>query len=326
MSTKKPSQIKLKEPIFICGEGRSGTKLLRDTLARHSSINFFRCETYIFVKSKIHKIKNLEKAEKSLELDYLVKSVLACITSKNKNEAARAIKDKNFNPEIESLSQELQAQYQLEFNKLDIFDKAAHLLTVKKDKSRWLEKTPFHVYYLNEIFEKYPNAKVVLTVRNPKAVYASWKRKDADKSLIGISKSWNKVSQAIISAEKNLKNVHLLKFEDLVAEPKLSLKKLCEFIGEDFEDSLLDAEVVNSKFSENKTKGFDKDIINRWQKQLSEKEVDLIDRLCLENENNLGYETSNNDLETKLKLLDYAFYYLSYIMKKIKKLLSWLKI
>ena len=271
MNNTSSIQTKLKEPIFICGEGRSGTKLLRDTLARHSSINFFRCETYIFVKSKIHRIKNLEIAERSADLDYLIKSVLACIISKNKNIAAKTIKDRNFNHEIETLCNELKENYKLNFNTLDIFDKAAQLLTIKSHKLRWLEKTPFHVYYLDEIFSKYPNAKVILTVRDPRAVYASWKKKDLDKSLIGVAKSWNKVAKTIIESKDKYSNVFLLKFEELISQPQESLTQLCDFIGEDFENSLLDAEVVNSKFEENKKKGFDKEIINRWREQLSPK-------------------------------------------------------
>jgi hypothetical protein len=326
MNSENHTQIKLKDPIFICGEGRSGTKLLRDTLARHSGINFFRCETYIFVKSNLHRIKNLDEAEKSGDLDYLIKSVLACILSKNKNQAAKAIKTKSFNPEIETLCFELKKNYDLSFDKLDIFDKVAHLITIQKNKQRWLEKTPFHIYYLDEIFSKYPQAKVILTVRDPKAVYASWKKKDKNKSLIGVSKSWNKVANTILQAKEKYPNIFLLRFEDLVSCPKEELTKLCEFIEEDFEESLLNAEVVNSKFEENKRKGFDKEIINRWQNQLSIKEMKLIDHLCMENENKLGYKASRPDLETTISLIDYIYYYISYIIKKIIKLLSWLRI
>lgn len=320
------STTELKDPIFICGEGRSGTKLLRDTLARHSSIHFFRCETYIFVSSKIHRIKNLELAERSGDLDYLLKSILACMISKNKNHAAKAIKHNDFNPEIETLALEIKENYRLEFNTLDIFDKAAKHLTLRNHKSRWLEKTPFHIYYLDEILSKYPNAKIILTVRNPKAVYASWKRKDADKSLIGVSKSWNKVARTILSTKDKYKNVLLLKFEDLILEPQVQLEKICEFIGEDFEEQLLDAQVVNSKFEENKSEGFDKSIINRWQEQLNSKEINLIDYLCSKNQRLLGYETIDADLETSINLMDYIIYYISFIIKKVKKLLSWLKI
>lgn len=113
---------KLNEPIFICGEGRSGTKLLRDTLARHSKIHFFKCETYIFVKSKIHRIKNLSLAEKSGDIDYLLNSVLACLLSKNKNIAAAKIKNKDFDGELVNIAKEIKANYDLSFDTIDVFD------------------------------------------------------------------------------------------------------------------------------------------------------------------------------------------------------------
>lgn len=316
----------LKDPIFICGEGRSGTKLLRDTLSRHSSINIFRCETYIFVKSKIHRIKNLSRAEKSKDLDYLIKSVFACLISKNKNEAASLIKSKDFGVDIELLCSELKKNYELKHNSLDIFDKAAHLLTVKNNKKRWLEKTPFHIYYLEEITSKYPNARIILTVRDPKAVYASWKKRDKDKSLIGVAKSWNKVAQEILNAKEKYPNVFLIKFEDLVSSPKEKLSELCSFIDEEFEESLLDAQVVNSNFDENKKIGFDKSIINRWERQLKKKEIRLIDDLCSEKELLLGYELTQDSLLTQLNLMDYLSYYLNYLIKKLKKLSSWLRV
>jgi hypothetical protein len=321
------TQTKLKDPIFVCGEGRSGTKLIRDTLARHSNINFFRCETYLFVESKIHKIKALDDATKSKDLEYLTKAVLTCLLSKNKNIANKVIKTKDFNPEIESLSKELLEKEGLKMDKLDIFDKAAKHLTLKADKLRWLEKTPFHVYYLKEILTKYPKAKIILTLRNPKAVYASWKKKDNNKSLIGVARSWNKVSKEITEAQKNFpENTFLLKFEDLLEEPEKKLTELCNFLEEDFETELLNAEVVNSKFIDNKKKGFDKEIINRWQEQLSQKEKLMIDELCQDNYADFAYKHEENNDNISINLFDYFLSYASYIIKKVKKLFSWLRI
>ncbi|GAH22672.1 unnamed protein product, partial [marine sediment metagenome] len=50
-------------------------------------------------------------------------------------------------------------------------------LMYKGGKTRWLEKTPTHVFYIDDILLSVPDAKFVEIVRDPRAVLASKKRR-----------------------------------------------------------------------------------------------------------------------------------------------------
>ena len=47
------------------------------------------------------------------------------------------------------------------------------LIATKQGKTRWLEKTPWHILYLNEIAGSYPSAKFIYIVRDPRSVVLS---------------------------------------------------------------------------------------------------------------------------------------------------------
>ena len=318
--------MKSKSPIFICGEGRSGTKLLRDCLAKHPSLHTFRCESYFFVDSTFQKMRFIDEID---EIDLLIKAVLAGLLSKNKPSAERMIKTRKFDPEYDEYLADIKnlLNGQVEVDKFTLLDICANYLAEKNSKQRWIEKTPYHIYYIEKIKKFYPEAKFIINFRDPRAVVASWLKKDTNKTLLGVTSTWNKVADKIaLIKESKLSNVYFMKYEDLISEPEKILKEICNFLEIEFNPCLLDVSVVNSFYQDQGKSGFLKDAIDRWKAVLSDEQAALIDLLSSKNRQKLGYSDSIQ-VSNKLRL-SLAFFgeVLLLPVKKLTKLIKWVKV
>lgn len=317
-------------PIFICGEGRSGTKLLRDTLGKYSHINIFRCETSIFVDSPFHQIRFKEDVAKEI----FIKSILAMMFSKNRIQAERAIKKQKFPEEVEKVFFELNSRSLLNAvpdAKLEAFDYLANFITLELlDKNRWLEKTPYHINYIETILDFYPDAKIIVNYRDPRAVVASWLKKDKHKSLLGVVTNWNNVTDRVIELKSNdfyRGKIDFIAYESLILNPESTLKELCDFIGEEFTANLLDVKVVNNLYGERGQEGFNHGAVDRWKKKLNKMQCILIDILTAKNRKALGYQdsyTASILLKAFVIVLYLPYELVIFLFKKLVKLLKWL--
>ncbi|MBS2004437.1 MAG: sulfotransferase [Cyanobacteria bacterium SZAS LIN-5] len=113
-------------------------------------------------------------------------------------------------------------------------------LTLKTGAERWAEKTPKHLWYLKDIFNYYPDAKVIVMLRDGRDVALSQ------------SKTWGCFEQAVKRwaeeyrvAEQYLDNpnVMMVKYEDLVTNSTRTLADLFDFSGEEFEPEIVHTEL-----------------------------------------------------------------------------------
>lgn len=101
-------------------------------------------------------------------------------------------------------------------------------------KMRWVEKTPRHIFRLNEVLQYFPDGKILLLLRDGRDVACSFQ--DRYGSLEAGIQRWVKDNQAG-RCFWNHPNVRLVRYEKLVAEFKNTLRDVVNFIGETFEDS-----------------------------------------------------------------------------------------
>jgi len=317
---------KTRSPVFICGEGRSGTKLLRDCLSKHSSLCSFRCESYFFVDSLFQKMRFIDDIKDS---DVLIKAVITSLMAKNKPSAEKIIRARSFDPLCEKYLPEIKKLLDPKFslNKYYLLDLCASYLAELNNKPRWIEKTPYHIYYIEKILEFYPNARFIVNYRDPRAVVASWLKKDANKTVLGVTSSWNKVANEILLLQqKNIPNVYFMKYENLIGNPEKTLKEICSFIEEEYEEDILDVTVVNSFYQDQGKSGFLKEAISRWKNNLSAIQIKVIERLTERNRVLLGYP----DSEIECSQVDYIVGFFKELtllpFKKLTKLFKWVRV
>lgn len=123
----------------------------------------------------------------------------------------------------------------------------------KNNELFFLDKTPRYYLIIDEIVELFPDAKFIFLFRNPLHVYASivntWGNKRFNKlfsTYDDIIFGTPKLSKAYIKhQDKSLS----LKYEDLILNSDIELKKLFNYLGLEYKKQVL------NKFSQQNTKG-----------------------------------------------------------------------
>jgi hypothetical protein len=91
-----------------------------------------------------------------------------------------------------------------------------------------------------KMIKDFPDGHVIHVVRNPWSGYADTKKRPFPLGLQRYTWTWNFMQQmALTFAERFPKNFHIVRFEDLVAEPKKTMTKLCKQLGLSFSPDVL---------------------------------------------------------------------------------------
>jgi protein O-GlcNAc transferase len=107
----------------------------------------------------------------------------------------------------------------------------------KPDAAYICEKTPAHVHCLDNILAVYPEARFIVTTRDPRDVIASIKRRNGTLEN-GISR-WQLGNTAAVDAAAR-PNSFSLRYEALIAEPEKTLASLCRWLGIAFDPGMLE--------------------------------------------------------------------------------------
>ena len=83
-------------------------------------------------------------------------------------------------------------------------------------------------------------------------------------------------------AEREGDRVHILKYEDLCREPEQEIKRLCRFIGIDFESEMMNPAEKIHHFIHSSTSGYMKNlntlvVDERWRHELRKEDIDKIE-------------------------------------------------
>lgn len=289
-------------PFFIVGAPRSGTTLLERLLNRHSDISippetafFFLLNNKGYLAQKFTETKGREAIEFYLS-----------------RRPARLLKLNDI-PDIRERLTEKAESYK------DIFINLMRLIT-EREKSLIGEKTPHHLRCINYITDYFPDSRIVAIVRDGRAVVKSQVRHpNWGSNLLMAAKSWKSDMHAL----KKLKesdfsgNVLLISYENLLLTPEDELKKICGFIGVDFQETMLHADENNvpEKYKDyysqswmKKSKGeVDRTRIDAWKKEYSDAELTLVQKIISDELVEYGYFPERRYVATWIILLIQEF-------------------
>ena len=172
------------------------------------------------------------------------------------------------------------------------------------------DKTPEHIDAVPTLLSWFPEARVVHTFRDPRAIYVSLRRKErTDKvSRVGrmarlagplfeiyastsLALRWRSMARRHRRYAAAYPGRYMLqRFEDLLADPEAAVIHLCEFIGIEFDPGMLDQVVHNSSYAPKKSgAGIDQSTAERWRDHLPKTTERWLSLLCGRELANFGY-------------------------------------
>jgi hypothetical protein len=273
---------------FIVGNSRSGTTMMLRILNNHPKV-FVLNELHFFEQLWTPSDKNviLSKEAATLlisKLFFIQKEGYTGEMDENKykNEASVFIdnyQDIPFHPHV-------------------LYAEFMSLITRQEGKTIPCEKTPQNVFYIQEILELFPNAKIINMVRDPRAILLSQKRKwlrrkmgatfitkkEAFRLRINyhpytLSKLWN---AAVNAANKFNKNPQVLtvKFEDILNQPFPTIQSICQHLEIDFSEEILNIpQASSSNEADSNERGIKKERAGNWKNGgLSDEEIAICEK------------------------------------------------
>ncbi len=291
-----PNFVPLKKPIFVVGPSRSGTDMMRELLTGHSTVSIAP-ETHYFDDIRTTVEAPATAVLRGTELR-AVQDYFLAQTHRPFGHGGEADKGWMHRDDLAALADELGGTADAYFE--------AYVMMVAKDDSVSIfgEKTPRHVFRIGDMLERYPDARIVGMMRDPRAVTASyrdWRNQggfdletDPDHAVILeeemlrarrsyhpliLATLWRGQAGSMLSAYKEFgpDRVYIQKYEDLVADPEPHVRDLCDWLDLSFSKDMMNVAMSNSSFSNfNDAHGISTEAVARWKKRLDDTEIALI--------------------------------------------------
>lgn len=165
-------------------------------------------------------------------------------------------------------------------------------------RARWGDKRPNYIQFMDDIRALFPDAQFVHIIRDGRDSAASlltmpwW-----DRGYVQAVHKWRHAIEAGHAASAfGPDSYYEFRYEDLVAEPEPTLRALCAYLGEDFDDAMLEPHRQRDITPDYKTwhKGLSDPVnakaVMRWQRDLTDDQVALFERVAGAQLQEYGYE------------------------------------
>ena len=275
-------------PVFIVGMSRSGTTLLSRMLDEHSQIAILP-ETWMYVV--LDRFGCLKEFSDTWQASLFFNEVWQNL---------RYYRD----PAAQVLAREALRVGRYEGPTAPILERFGRAYAKERNAKIWGEKTPAHALWLPQIRALFPEARILFMVRDPRDVLVSyddrWDKSERDTEYLASTASLLKYYMNHLLRHPTFPpdQIRWLRYESLVADPATELQKICDFLGVDFEPSMLafyhrhanvEHETSDGKHHALLKRPATTDKIGRYRLALSTSQIALVEQLLGEEMRALGY-------------------------------------
>jgi hypothetical protein len=247
-------------PVFIVGFSRTGSTLLQHVLNSHPDVGILP-EMHIYWPKRLHTdfVSTVKKHIGDLSDDDKVEQLIKLMYSKQLIGTFWQVIDRFDIDKVELKKRINNSDRTIK----SIVDSLLRTLAESYNKKIIGVKFPVHFSYINKLFEWYSDCKIIHTVRDPRAIFASQYYKHKDKKNLFIKNIFIGIVQfihvtlslkGIGKLHKNLSQYdgyRLYHYEQGVDQPEKSLKALCDFLEIEFSERMLNPKkFYNSSFGE----------------------------------------------------------------------------
>jgi Sulfotransferase family len=169
----------------------------------------------------------------------------------------------------------------------------------------WVEKTPANRNYVPEIFARFPKAKLLLTMRDPRALLAAQIRLEETRrtgrfSVYYVIAHWRVAARLAKQIEAGEISGLVVPYEKLACEPSLWMQKVCNYLEIAFDPAVvLNPTKVGRAWAGNSAAGvrfteISTEPVTRWKGELSEDEIGWVEWHCRDLMPEFGYKPRLN--------------------------------
>jgi hypothetical protein len=296
-------------PIFVVGPSRSGTALTRALLNRHPDVSLAG-ETHYFDDLRVG-FQGRERSRLAGDDRRRCEDYFLALSHRPYGHAGAPEAGWMDREELRARAEELGGTPDA------YFEAFCHLWAEHEGGTLWGEKTPRHVFRMPEIVERYPDARMLCLVRDPRAVVASYRdwrnqggfdlegdpghalalEEEHERSArsyhpIVISLLWNGQVKAMVDGREHYGDgqVRIQRYEDLAADGEEAVRSICAWLEINYDAAMLDVPMQNSSFSRFAEKaGISADAVDRWRR-LDDAELAVVQATCRRHMVTFGYE------------------------------------
>ena len=314
--------------IFVVGNSRSGTTMLGRIFGSHSQVYMFE-ELHFFE----HLIDAATVLERPIWSENECIQLLERLITTAHGGFFRKVVPGKYSSDAECILAQSPSK-----DPASIYATFLKYETCRNGKTIPCEQTPRYLFYASEILEAYPSAKIVNIVRDPRDVLLSQKNKwrirflgtksiplrEAFRAWVNyhpytISLLWLGALRKAQQMESHPRFISI-RFEDLLAQPEITTRKLCEFAELPFEPEMLNVPQIGSSIGQDNPsrKGIDSERVGGWRKGgLTPTEISICQRVAENQMKRMGYEIA----EIPTTILHRSFSMLLFMVKASMALL-----
>ncbi|MEL7131355.1 MAG: sulfotransferase [Pseudomonadota bacterium] len=272
----------LDRPIFVVGHPRSGTTLLASMLGRHPDI---------------------VSTPESLYLN-IVRFQVAPVLSRGPEAVLKVIENSPMRFLVLDRDILLTALNALDtLSEATVFQTVLECFRAADGKPRLLEKTPWHLRGMDDLFEWFPDARILWIMRDGRACVASlikvpWATSDP----IVLARQWvRNISIGKMLRDERPDQVYMVRYEELIGDPRPVMEPVMTFLGVEPSEEMFehDREVRTVKptetwWKENVGRPLMSNRAEAWRKEMDPKLVSQLEMIMGPLLEDFGYATSED--------------------------------
>jgi Sulfotransferase family len=285
---------------FIAGQAKSGTTLLAALLDNHPELLVLPQETAYFPTV----LRKYRSAGRRAQFDYLTKESFSRVLfggeAKWREHEYKNFPQQKFRETFERITLD-PANAQRDLLALMAEAYAATIGRPLDRIKRWIEKTPANRNHVDEIFARFPDSKLLVTLRDPRAILATQialekTRKTKRFSVYYVIAHWRVAAKLARRVRAGGVPGLFVQFEQLVSEPAKLMKDVCDYLDIQFDpEVVLTPTKIGEPWGGNSAAqiAFSKvsaEPASRWEKELSEDEIGWVEWHCRDLMPEFGYE------------------------------------
>lgn len=281
-------------PVFIIGMPRSGTKLLRAILNRHSKVSITVAESH-FIPYLVDKFGITQPFDNKDQLNKYFKELKKSPLNWWAEKSGYKFNKNKFRDCVDNVSWG------------SIFRCTFMQFSPNKSSNKiiWGDKSPGYINHIGLLEKIFDNPKFIHIVRDPRDYCLSVKNAWGG-SFIRAANSWNKTIYNLIDKkyDKTKNNFITIRYEDLLTNPKNTIEKVCEFISVGYESRMLtfnkSPEYVGDARGYKKIKS---DNMNKFPDSLDKIQIKSIEEIVFNTMSYYGYSPEFGESQNRVNKL-----------------------